>query len=128
MARSIAEGVQKLAKNVMEADSPSDILMGTVDSVSPLKITCGEDEKIALGPSQLLLTTLVCDFDVSMTVNHETENGLDISVEGVNLKHRHAYKGKKTFTIHLGLEAGEKVLLLRQKGGQQFVVLDRLRG
>lgn len=112
----------------MEASSPSDIMMGTVEAAAPLQISCGEDGKITLGQAQLLLTSLVRDFEVDMTVGHETENALDITVDGANLKHKHAVAGKKTYKVHLGLEAGEKVLLLRQKGGQQFVVLDRVRG
>ena len=40
--------------------------------------------------------------------------------------HKHAYKGKKAFKVHLGLKAGEQVLLLRTDGGQKFIIIDRV--
>lgn len=95
-------------------------------SVSPLQIQI--DEKKTVGAAQLLLSSLVRDFDMEMTVDHTTEDALGITVDGVGLTHRHAYKGNKTFTVHLGLKEGEQVMLLRCKGGQRFIVLDRVRG
>ena len=35
-------------------------------------------------------------------------------------------KGKKAFKVHLGLKAGEQVLLLRTDGGQKFIIIDRV--
>lgn len=42
------------------------------------------------------------------------------------LSHKHGYVGRKTFRVHLGLKTGERVLLLRIQGGQQYIVLDRV--
>lgn len=126
MARDIAGGIKALAQGVQEAGDPCDVLFGTVVTASPLSVQVGQD--MLLGEAQLKRTTLVSDFDVEMTVAHQTDNALAVTVDGVNLTHRHAYAGRKTFTVHLGLREGEQVLLLRQKGGQVFVILDRLRG
>lgn len=40
--------------------------------------------------------------------------------------HKHIIEGRKKVILHLGLKNGEKVILLRLKGGQQFLVLDRV--
>lgn len=44
----------------------------------------------------------------------------------VSLGHRHDYSGRKTFLIHNSLKLGEDVVLLKQKGGQKFLVIDRV--
>ena len=41
------------------------------------------------------------------------------------LKIQDAYKGRKTFKVHLALKAGEKVILISCDGGQKYIVLDR---
>jgi hypothetical protein len=40
--------------------------------------------------------------------------------------HTHGYVGRKKFLVHLGLKEGERVLLMRIQGGQQYIVLDRV--
>ena len=92
-------------------------------SVSPLKVRV--DQKLELTDAQLILTNAVRDYSVYMTVDHQTEN--TASGDATLPSHKHAYKGKKAFKIHLGLKAGEQVLLLRADGGQKFIILDRVR-
>lgn len=126
MARDIAGGIRKIAADTEEAGSPFDMVLGDVLAVSPLQVRV--DEKMVLGEAQLLLSTLVSDFEVDMTVSHRTEIDLPVIIGDKNLAHSHAYSGKKQFTVHLGLAVGERVLMLRCRGGQQYIVLDRMRG
>jgi len=35
---------------------------------------------------------------------------------------------KNVFQIYNALKAGEKVILIRQQGGQKFIVIDRIGG
>ena len=44
----------------------------------------------------------------------------------VSLNHSHKYSGRKTFVVHNGLRVGENVVLMKQKGGQKYLVLDRV--
>lgn len=83
-----------------------------------------------------VLTNNVRDYNVAMTVDHETEvisHGhpvVDTYTGGgsaTETDHSHPYWGTKPFRVHLGLKMGEKVILFRCDGGQQFVVLDRWR-
>ena len=108
------------------------VSFGTVISTSPLKIQV--DQKKTLGSAQLILTSNVRDFTVEMTVDHKTEitsHGHPVSDTytgggtATPVDHDHAYKGRKTFRVHLGLKQGEKVILVRCDGGQKFLVLDR---
>ena len=104
---------------------PSGVYFGEIQNISPLQIAL--EQKIVLDESQLVLTSLVQDFAVQMTVNHQTEAKSGGSGEEAFASHLHAYQGEKEFFVHLGLKVGEKVILLRTQGGQKFIVLDRVR-
>lgn len=117
-----------------EAGQPMGLLFGTVSAVSPLEIDI--DQKFSLQADDLILTSLVRDFSVDMTVDHSTEADAylvtehthpGVAVGSFDSTHKHDYRGRKTFTVHLGLQVGEKVILLRGQGGQQYLVLDRVR-
>lgn len=130
------EKIKDIALNALEASKPSGVFYGTVVSASPLKIQV--EQKMTLGAEFLVLSTLVQDFTVSMTIDHKTEaetehtHAIHDTYSGGGssdpTSHLHEYKGTKSFRVHLGLKAGEKVILLRVQGGQQFIVLDRVRG
>ena len=119
------ELIKKAALGAMGAEVPTGICYGTVTSEFPLKITL--EQKLTLTYKQLVLSSLVRDFDVDMTVDHTTEEKSGGSSDASFAPHSHEYKGKKTFKVHLGLKKGEKVMLLRMQGGQKFIVLDRIR-
>lgn len=45
-----------------------------------------------------------------------------------DLTHSHEYKGRKVFKVHNALKKGEKVIVIRENGGQRFYVIDRVGG
>lgn len=133
--------IKKAAMEAINASQPSDFYFGKVISTSPLKISV--EQKMTLGSAQLVLTRNVTDFKTKVTVNWETEDALtnhthkvsgsdsrgdsfSATSDGVNLKHSHQIVGKKEVTIHNGLQTGDEVILLKQKGGQKYLVLDRV--
>lgn len=116
--------IAKIALNAVAWSMPCEVKFGTVVSTSPLKIQV--EQKLTLEEQHLILTSNVKDFTVNMTMEHFTEETSGGSGYGAFDNHRHEYKGKKQFTIHLGLSPGEKVILLRVQGGQKYIVLDRI--
>ena len=94
----LVELIKKIAVNAVEAGKPADFCYGTVTSTSPLKIMIAQ--KLTLGSTQLVLTRNVTNFKAKI-------NGEEITIENA-------------------LKIGEKVVLVRQKGGQKFLVLDRV--
>ena len=130
------DSIKTIALNALESTKSSGIFFGTVLSASPLKIQV--EQKMTLTAEFLVLSSLVQDFTVSMTVDHQTEaetehtHAVHDTYSGGGSSdptdHLHEYKGTKSFRVHLGLTVGEKVILLRVQGGQQFIVLDRVRG
>ena len=121
----LIKAVKRAAIDAVMAQKPMAYYLGQVESVSPLRIRV--DQKLILSDAQLVLTSAVRDFDVDMTVEHTTETESGGEGEGAYDEHAHKYEGRKRFRVHLGLNTGEKVFLLRCDGGQKFIVLDRVR-
>lgn len=131
---NLVELIKRAAVEAVAASSPCELVFGIVDSPEPLKIVV--EQRLTLSEEHLILSTLVQDFDVEMTVEHFTEDDAFLntlhshSIGGpasFDSTHKHEYKGRKKWTVHLGLEAGEKVILMRMQGGQKYLVLDRVR-
>ena len=142
-ANDLLNSVKKAAMDAFNASQPSDFCFGKVTSIKPLKILV--EQKMTLGAAQLVLTRNVTDFKTKVTVDWKTEealkedhshkvNGSDtngdsinLTSESVNLKHLHDIKEeKKEITIHNALQVDDEVILLKQKGGQKYLVLDRV--
>ena len=94
--------IKKAAMDAVNTSQPSDFCFGKVISVSPLKISI--EQKMTLGVAQLVLTRNVTDFKTTITIDSET----------------------KELTIQNALKIGERVVLMKQKGGQKYLVLDRM--
>ena len=128
------ELIKQIAINVNEQSKLSKFEFGTVESISPLKIRI--DQKKILEQSDLLLSHLVRDYYVDITVQHSTDSiygGWDTTHSHpgagdnvIPIDHEHEYKGRKKIMIHNGLRVGEKVVLIRQMGGQLYYILDRI--
>lgn len=119
LMQAMQEVINKSIKNAML----SDYRIGIVETVNPLSIRL--DQKETLTEEFLILTDLVRDYDVDITVNHTTENKSGGSGDAQFESHNHAYSGRKRITIHNGLSIGESVILIQQSGGQEFIVLSR---
>lgn len=100
-------GVERLAEALVQnqnrPEESSDLLYGLVVSSAPLKIKV--DNRFVVGGNQLVLTTPVRELTVPCTCT-----------------------GGGTVKVFENLKNGEKVLLIRVKRGQQYIVLDRVRG
>ncbi|WP_278558898.1 DUF2577 domain-containing protein [Acidaminococcus intestini] len=113
---------EMIAQNVNDMKL-GDYILGTVESVSPLSVRISNKDVIT--SEFLILTDMVRDYQVDISVNHTTENAAGGSGDAEYASHNHAYVGRKTITVHNGLSAGEVVILLRQAGAQQYLVLCR---
>lgn len=147
-AAGLVKIFKKTAVEAMDAAKPANICFGTVESVEPLRINV--EQKMILGSAQLTLSRNVTDFSVHVTTDWQTEShaqetGQEEQGEtelGGTPEHSHKFKiqgggggshdhkisGKKEITLHNALSVGEKVMLLRQQGGQNYIVLDRIGG
>ena len=111
----MVEVMQRVAKQTQENMKPVNVLFGEVIEVEPLTISV--EQKLTLKKEQLILSRSVTDYTLPVSVSWSTGSSDD---------HSHSISGSKTLTVHGALRLGEKVLLLRQAGGQKFVILDRV--
>lgn len=104
---NLTEILKQAAIQAVEASDPAGILFGTVESVKPLSIRI--DQKSPLPKEFFLLTSSVKKHTVS--IREESEDGrAEI----------------RNYVVDNDLAMGERVLLLRQQGGQLYIVLDKL--
>lgn len=101
----------------------SDFVLGEVVSETPLVIRIGEND---LDEDFLILSDNVRDFEVDIEVKHTTEKRAGGGGYAEYASHDHDYKGRKKIIIYNGLKIGEKVVLIRQAGGQLFFVVNRV--
>lgn len=123
-AVELLKTIKKAAIEAVQASKPAEICFGKVTSASPLKILV--DQKMTLGKGQLVLTRNVTDFQTEVTVDWLTENKSGGSGYDAFANHNHSIKGRKKITVHNGLGVGDEVILIRQQGGQKYVVVDRI--
>ena len=116
--------MQEISSNANSAGCPVTVCFGTVTSEAPLKILV--DQKLQIGEAQIILTRNVTDFENEQTAHsHLTENRGGGGGHAAFESHNHVYTGRKPFTMHHKLITGDKVLLIREQGGQRYIVIDR---
>lgn len=121
---NLFESIQRAVKQAMDDSRLADYTLGRVESVSPLSIRLNARDLVT--EEFLILTDLVRDFNVDISVSHQTENRAGGSGDPSFASHNHDYKGRKKITVHNGLSVGEVVIMIRQSGGQQYCVLSRV--
>lgn len=90
------------AKETMDTTYPVAIMYGKVISTNPLKINV--EQRMVLDHSFLILTRNVMNYKTTILLDNEN----------------------KSITISNELKNGDKVVLLREQGGQKFIVLDKV--
>lgn len=101
-ANDFVRAIQQVSNGVNEAGYPADVMSGTVIAAAPLKIKV--EQRFDIASAQLIIP------------EHLTDCTVDIELDGV----------KKEMKIYSGLKTGQQVVLIRQQGGQKFLVVDRV--
>ena len=122
--QALAEVMKQLAGQAEDAGRPSDYILGTVESSSPLSIRVSQKDLITA--EYLITTDAVRDYNVDIEVNHVTENRAGGGGYAEYASHNHDYKGRKRIRVYNGLKRGEIVVMIRQRGGQQYLVVSRI--
>lgn len=99
--------IKSASKEAVEAAKPTNVVFGRVESVEPLGIRI--DQKMLLDSYDLVLSRSVSNYDIDISINWGSE-----------------LTGIKKITVTNALKAGEKVILVRQQGGEKYIVLDRV--
>ena len=125
-ANDLLELIKRAALDAEEQAQPCDLLFGTVTSAAPLRIRV--EQKLELGAAQLVLTRNVSDYKVRIRGGNVQSYFYTDGEGTVALvdppPHVHAI-GEIEVEVKNALKAGENVILLKQRGGQKYLVLDR---
>ncbi len=116
---NLVQLIQQIAVKAVETKKPCDYIVGTVVSEKPLKIKVSQ--ALILEEEFLHLTRNVTDFETEFTLDR---------IGIFHVVHidppTDTWADKQKVTIHNALKIGEKVLLVRKSGGQDFIVIDRV--
>ncbi len=102
MSDSLVQLIKKIAMDAVRSAKMSDYKIGTVSGVSPLIIRMSND--LEIDEDFLHLSRNVTDYEVEIK-------------SGDVIQRR---------TVRNSLKAGEKVLMLRKSGGQEYIIIDRV--
>lgn len=116
------------AVQAVEATKPVEVVFGKVTSISPLEINV--EQKMTLGKAQLILSRNVTDFKTSISSGniqnyYYVGSESNVTTQPVSPSHVQAV-GRINITVHNGLVVGDEVILIRQQGGQKYIVMDRI--
>lgn len=125
MSSGFIEIMKRAAKDANEAEQPTDLRFGTVVSVSPLRVQI--TNLLTIPESMLIVPEKLTDYTTDVTpLDWVTENKSGGSGDSAFSSHNHSITGRKKMIIHNALKVGDKVALIRKKGGQVFYILDRI--
>lgn len=120
--------MKKAGLEAMDNSVPTQVFVGTVTSVDPLEITI--DQRLPIPAEFLLLTDNVRDYEVEISFDdsgivHDV-NGYLPGTEHEISKLAFTSRIKNKITVYNSLKIGESVKLIREQGGQKFIVLNRV--
>ena len=128
------DAIKEVVEKLLERKKMTKLEFGIVETVNPLTVRV--EAKKLLQAEDLILSHLVRDYYVDITVQHSTDSihgAWDTSHDHPNvgknvipIDHEHEYTGRKKILIHNALLKGEKVIMIRQEGGQIYYILDRI--
>lgn len=116
-ANDLVRVIKKAAEDANQAGYPVNVMTGTVTGVSPLTVTV--EQRFTLSSAFLIVPEHLTDHKVNMSFAGQTDEAGDPA-------HRHGYGGQLTMTVHNGLKSGDSVVLIRQQGGQKYLIVDRV--
>lgn len=115
---NIIQIVKRAALEAVRASRPSDYCIGTVVGVNPLEIKISQN--MVIGEEFLKLTRDVTDYKMEVTMNAKKV------YHTTHIEPFVTWIDKQEITIHNSLKLGEKVLLIRKSGGQEYLVANRV--
>lgn len=105
----IYEAIKGCINQVMAQAEFTDVELGEVVNIKPLKIKLSD--RLILNQNQLMLTDAVTLKTINLTHKHEDSERAELT---------------SPIIVRDGLKKGDKVLLLKAKQGQTYVIISRV--
>ena len=117
MDTQLIDSIKTIVKNYLDSADLCDFLFGEVKSGVPASIEL-EANKLMLEESFLIIPKHLTDYEQEIEVEWDTDNGGSPA-------HSHPVSGTKKIKVKNALQLAERVILIRQQGGQKYLVIDR---
>lgn len=121
----ILNDIKIAALEAVSAACPCEIKYGTVTSVKPLLVRL--EQRVTLSGEMIILPKKFTDHRVKISGGNVCDfyfsSGENSSTEPVDPPHVHAV-GEMEITVYGGLNIGDKLILIRQQGGQKYLIFD----
>ncbi len=113
---SLLKIIKTAGIQAVDATNPVSVLCGTVTNANPLSISV--DQRFVLTKDFLIVPEGLSQLELDLEHSHTYMDGATEVQTGKAFDER--------ILVRRGLQQGDQVLLLREQGGQKYVVLDRV--
>lgn len=114
------EYVKEAAVQAVLAQKPSNYVIGTVTSAKPLKIKLSDGDGLELTADFIHLARNVTDYKVKITMDAKNVYHTTHTTPSTT------WIDKQEITVHNALKKGDKVIMIRKWGGQDYIVIDKV--
>lgn len=121
--QNLSQVIKKMALDAVEANKPMELVLGTVISINPIKISLSQlliiGESFILNPEGLAGQELTISLDEqTITLKNDEDELKEYTIMPQDLK----------IKIKSQIKQDDKVFLLRLQGGQKYFILGPLVG
>lgn len=112
--------IKQASMAAMAASNPAAVIFGEITKKEPLEVTV--NPRLILPAALLVVSESLTHYELELEHAHQYT---DSSESGTTTRNTQP-ELSDPIVIRRGLERGDRVLLLRVQGGQQYVILDRV--
>ena len=117
------EAIKQAAAAAIEAGAPMAIMFGEVTRIDPLEVTV--DQRFAIDADFLIVPENLTRYEIDL--RHDQAYA-DSGESGTAAKMTEPALPEEPIVIRKGLEAGDRLILLRMQGGQKYLIFDKVVG
>lgn len=107
--------IKRIVKETIENDKPTRVMYGQVVSTNPLKVSV--EQRMVLDKNFLVLSDRLTRKSTTITVRDNYRNSAN------ELVHT---EREIDVVFDNSLKTNDKIILLREQGGQKFIILDKV--
>ncbi len=126
----LVKNIKQAAVEAVNASKPAGVIYGTVQSVNPLEIFV--EQKLVLTKEFVVVPEHLTDYETEITFDDPNIKQIyttwNMEETQESQRSKISFKqpaAKHKITVYNGLKNGDKVIMLRQQGGQLYFILDR---
>ncbi len=127
-ATDMVKVLQRAAVEAVRASKPTEVTHGKVVSIEPMQIMV--DQKITLGELQLDRGETMEEYMAETELEiEEIDLALTMEIDGKSVMAKVKGSGKMIgkMKARRSLDVGDEVILVRQQGGQKYIMYDKVR-